>query len=109
MLKMFFTRNTPVVLAGAIACATLVSGKAEGILFPRPSCTGSGQSAVIGFSTGVCETIFESQSIQFFTNGVNEDYGFFSDGGCGTLSFSTHVASACVNIPGGIGSIKKLD
>ncbi|KAJ7577579.1 hypothetical protein C8J56DRAFT_1061238 [Mycena floridula] len=76
MLKMFFTCNTPVFLAGVIACATLVLGKAEGILFSSPSYTSSSQSVTIGFSTGVCETIFKSESIQFFTDGVDEDYGF---------------------------------
>ncbi|KAF7373679.1 hypothetical protein MSAN_00578900 [Mycena sanguinolenta] len=85
------------------ATATTAWGKAEAVLYGSSGCTGSDHSGTIGLSTGVCHsTSFTSgsitqsaNSIQFFTDGVDELYFYYTQDNCAGSAAQTDGASIC--------------
>ncbi|KAJ6465844.1 hypothetical protein C8R45DRAFT_939434 [Mycena sanguinolenta] len=86
------------------ATATTVWGKAQAVLYASSGCTGSDHSDTIGMSTGVCHsTSFTSgaitqsaNSIQFYTDGVDELYNYYTTSDCTGSASQTDNASGCI-------------
>ncbi|KAJ6465834.1 hypothetical protein C8R45DRAFT_1106866 [Mycena sanguinolenta] len=97
------------------ATATTVWGKAEAVLYASNDCTGSDHSGTLGLSTGVCHStsfVFngitqQANSIQFYTDGVEELYYYYHEAGCGGSADQTTYASTCVENIGGYPSFEK--
>ncbi|KAJ6470377.1 hypothetical protein C8R45DRAFT_1104808 [Mycena sanguinolenta] len=95
------------------ATATTAWAKAEAILFASSDCTGSDQSGTLGLSTGVCHSTsitFDgstgfANSIQFFTDGVDELYFYYPEDNCQGSASQTDSASTCIE---GIGLYKSF-
>ncbi|KAJ6492065.1 hypothetical protein C8R45DRAFT_1096114 [Mycena sanguinolenta] len=86
------------------AAATTAWGKAEAVLYGSSGCTGTDHSGTLGLSTGVCHsTSFSSggitqqaNSIQFYTDGVNELYNYYTTTDCTGSASQTDSASVCI-------------
>ncbi|KAF8170446.1 hypothetical protein K438DRAFT_1982608 [Mycena galopus ATCC 62051] len=71
--------------------------------------------ALLGASFTYCPpdsgcTTGDALSIDFYTDGVHEDYSFYADTSCNDLFASRSISSACLELSdGGIGSFKKAD
>ncbi|KAF8181704.1 hypothetical protein K438DRAFT_2168980 [Mycena galopus ATCC 62051] len=116
--------NTQALLTAGLLATVFTGtawGKAEAVLYGSSDCSGADRSGTIGMSTGVCHstsftycppdsgcTTGDALSIDFYTDGVHEDYSFYSDASCNDLFGS--ISSACLELPdGGIGSFKKTE
>ncbi|KAJ6465796.1 hypothetical protein C8R45DRAFT_1106835 [Mycena sanguinolenta] len=97
------------------ATATTAWGKAEAVLYGSSGCTGSDHSGTIGMSTGVCHsTSFTSggitqsaNSIQYYTDGVDELYYYYTTTDCSGTAHQTDEASDCIEGISGYQSFKK--
>ncbi|KAJ7579837.1 hypothetical protein C8J56DRAFT_1030307 [Mycena floridula] len=121
---MTFTQKFSIAVFCALTALTSVSGKADAILYASSDCTGTTHSGSVALSTGVCHLAVippqsqgpspttsvhaafvtgippgtTAKSIDFFTGGDQEDYGYYSDFNCQNIVFSTSQASGCVLI-----------
>ncbi|KAJ7767705.1 hypothetical protein B0H16DRAFT_1716625 [Mycena metata] len=115
--------NTKALFTASFIAATMVAaalGKAQAVLYASDNCSGDDHSGTIGMSRGVCHSTYftyspsggagsagYANSVAFYTDGADEQYGYYTDTNCQDETEASDGSTGCVGLASGVKSFMK--